>query len=173
MARQVLGCGWPAVIDSRIESPIERRLHNELVMLAYTAGLSVVTAEFVPGEHVLNEEAPGVDCGEVVHACYISRRGANWLFIFPQVSIGQYRADFVLEYRAQGQVVSSLVVVECDGHDFHERTKEQARRDRERDRWMAERGLKLFRFTGQELYEDAAACAAQCHRFLVRQAGEK
>lgn len=40
--------------------------------------------------------------------------------IVPQYPFDKYRVDFA--YMCGGQ----MVFVECDGHDFHERTKEQA-----------------------------------------------
>lgn len=54
---------------------------------------------------------------------------------------------------------SSRVLVECDGHDFHERTKAQAKRDRKRDRALQQNGEKVFRFTGSEIWEDPIGCA--------------
>lgn len=39
-------------------------------------------------------------------------------------------------------------VIECDGHEFHERTKRQAARDRSRDRAIQAFGYRIFRFTG-------------------------
>lgn len=68
------------------------------------------------------------------------------------------------------QVEENVLIIEVDGHDFHERTKAQARRDRARDRRMIEHGWTPLRFTGQEVYEDAIACAEQaCHLFIERQ----
>jgi very-short-patch-repair endonuclease len=54
-----------------------------------------------------------------------------------------------------------VLVVECDGHEFHERTPGQAERDRSRDREAQLRGLRILRFTGREIWRDAAACAKQ------------
>lgn len=53
------------------------------------------------------------------------------------------------------------LVVECDGHDFHERTKEQAAKDRSRDRKIALSGMEIFRFTGSELWRDPWGCVEQ------------
>lgn len=53
------------------------------------------------------------------------------------------------------------LAVECDGHNFHERTKEQAARDRARDRNLQMRGIEVFRFTGSELWRDPWGCAGQ------------
>ncbi|KAA0117930.1 DUF559 domain-containing protein [Methylobacterium sp. P1-11] len=54
-----------------------------------------------------------------------------------------------------------MAVVECDGHEFHERTKEQAQRDRSRDRRLQEAGYRVFRFTGSEIYRDPLGCARE------------
>lgn len=53
------------------------------------------------------------------------------------------------------------LVVECDGHNFHERTKEQAAKDRARDRWLTSKDYDVFRFTGSELWRNPMACAEQ------------
>lgn len=48
----------------------------------------------------------------------------------------------------------------CDGHDFHERTKEQAARDRSIDRKLQQIGWHVFRFTGSEIYRATNKCIA-------------
>jgi very-short-patch-repair endonuclease len=70
----------------------------------------------------------------------------------------------VLHYRLYFAVTGPnglRVAVECDGHDFHERTKEQAERDRRRDRDLQTEGWRVLRFTGSEIHRSAAGCAAQ------------
>lgn len=79
--------------------------------------------------------------------------------------------DFVLQhevdrYRLDFAFVNERVAVECDGHDFHERTKEQAAHDRRRDRAMTAAGWKTLRFTGSEIHRDAAACANEVKRII-------
>jgi very-short-patch-repair endonuclease len=80
-----------------------------------------------------------------------------------QKQIDTYRADFVAY--AFGNRLSS-VIVECDGHDFHERTKEQAERDRSRDRALQGMGFPVFRFTGSEIYRNAFACAGDVFKHV-------
>lgn len=76
----------------------------------------------------------------------------------PQVPIGAYRADFLLTYRHYtGAGVAA--VIECDGHNFHEKTKEQAQRDKERDRHFQSLGLLVLRYSGSEIYRDPLKCA--------------
>lgn len=85
-----------------------------------------------------------------------------------QVPILTYRADFVICENTENP---SLIVVECDGHDFHERTKEQAERDRRRDREMQSAGYRVFRFTGREIYRDAFKCADEVIREAIITSG--
>jgi very-short-patch-repair endonuclease len=81
--------------------------------------------------------------------------------VLQQEQVGPYRADFLFRIRdhATGQVKS--LVVEVDGHDFHERTKAQAAKDRSRDRWMAQNGYEVMRFTGSEVYANPFKCALE------------
>jgi very-short-patch-repair endonuclease len=43
------------------------------------------------------------------------------------------------------------MVFECDGRELHERTKTQAKRDRERDRLLQSFGFLVYRYAGQEI----------------------
>ena len=85
-------------------------------------------------------------------------------YILPQHQVGSYRLDFgVCIYDEIGLV---RVAVECDGHDFHERTKQQAAHDKSRDRFLLEQGWPVMRFTGSEIHKNAPACANQVVKFL-------
>lgn len=93
------------------------------------------------------------------------------LFIEPQAQIGNYRVDFLIlaiDWRLypKPQVWRKLVV-ECDGHDFHERTKEQAAKDRSRDRDLILKGFDVFRFTGSELWRDPWKAAQQVFDWAI------
>lgn len=87
------------------------------------------------------------------------------ILLEPQVQFPWARVDFVIHAYCHYERFAPLgwrqLIVECDGHDFHERTKEQAARDRSRDRDAQLAGIEIFRFTGSELWRDAWGCAAQ------------
>ena len=90
---------------------------------------------------------------------------------YPQCHVGRYRADFVLsflEIPESGMTLGTpmYLAVECDGHEYHEKTKEQARRDKARDRAFQAAGLPVFRYTGSELAADPTAAARECFKFL-------
>lgn len=86
--------------------------------------------------------------------------------LYGQVHCEKSRVDFVVERIDVPSKGIARVVVECDGHDFHERTKEQAKKDRSRDRFFAMHDLTVLRFTGSEIYADEVGCARQVYDFL-------
>lgn len=92
-----------------------------------------------------------------------------WGCVFPQVRIDPYRVDFLILY-SKGLSGCGGVVVECDGHAFHERNKEQAAKDKARDRFLQEEGFKVFRFTGSEIWKDPFACADKVLQIAVNTA---
>jgi very-short-patch-repair endonuclease len=66
----------------------------------------------------------------------------------------KYRLDFALFFPRTDESSDKIkVAVECDGHDFHEKTKEQAQRDKEKDRFLQSKGWIVARFTGSEIYK--------------------
>jgi very-short-patch-repair endonuclease len=86
-------------------------------------------------------------------------RGKTVAVCAPQVQVGPYRLDFLLALYFSANEPLGLVAVECDGHEFHERTKEQAARDKSRDRDLQMRGIQVFRYTGSEIWREAGKCA--------------
>lgn len=76
------------------------------------------------------------------------------LFITPQAEIEtvtkKYRVDFLLLYEMHTYKIK--IVVECDGHDFHQKTKVQVEKDNLRDRDLIENGYQVLRYSGSELY---------------------
>lgn len=81
--------------------------------------------------------------------------GVPTLALTQQERLVGHRVDFVVRLgRAQA-------VVECDGHDFHERTKTQAQHDRSMDRALQRAGFTILRFTGAEIVRNAEKCAVE------------
>lgn len=94
---------------------------------------------------------------------YIARvkDGRSPIILAPQVYWDSYRIDLVLIAHF-GEADTLCLAIECDGHDFHERTKEQAARDKSRDRALIRSGLRaVLRFTGSEIWHRADECAGE------------
>ncbi len=54
-----------------------------------------------------------------------------------------------------------VVVVECDGHSFHERTPEQASKDRKRVRMLQRLGTLVLPFTGTDIVRGSEQSAQE------------
>lgn len=101
----------------------------------------------------------------------------QYLLITPQAQIEDNRVDFALThfgewpnfngrvvredgtYTVKSTFVRVRAVVECDGHEYHEKTKEQAARDKARDRLLTRKGFRVFRLTGSEIWKSPIECA--------------
>ncbi|AYO30830.1 DUF559 domain-containing protein [Biomaibacter acetigenes] len=59
------------------------------------------------------------------------------------------------------------LIIECDGHEFHEKTKEQAARDKQRDRMLMMAGYQIIHFTGSEIWADPYKCAREVIDLLL------
>jgi hypothetical protein len=126
------------------ESPIEKLLH-----------LSFIRCSLLHTSHPNTKEDPA------------------WFnfTVVPQyiISLGEditHRADFLLriwDRKETNNVVE--IVIECDGHDFHEKTKSQAKKDRSRDRKLQNMGYYVLRFTGSEIFEDSFQCVMEAISF--------
>jgi hypothetical protein len=83
-----------------------------------------------------------------------------------------WRVDFALQVECAEGVFYKLAV-EIDGHEWHERTKDQVRRDRERERaLLSSTGLNaLIRFSGSEVFGDPAGAVVEAINVVVSQSG--
>jgi len=161
---------WLMLIDAfeTCQSPIERLFLSALIAVAADDSHEIV---LYAEKHRFDLSPP------------------TWpkLHIQPQCVIGDYKVDFLLLWESarnssqeqQAPTVSpfpktqSSLVVECDGHDFHEKTKDQTSRDKERDRTLQSCGFHVFRYSGSDIYRDPIKCAIECREFLVEQMWRK
>lgn len=79
----------------------------------------------------------------------------------PQAEAGRFRLDFQIVPMTDGPDAARLALpdfpligIELDGHDFHEKTKEQVTRRNQRDRELAAAGWTILRYSGSEFYKD-------------------
>lgn len=87
-----------------------------------------------------------------------TRRDGVRIEMSREVRILSYRVDILLVVRpVTGNAVR--LAVECDGHDFHDRTKQQAAYDRARDRELLMHSVSTIRFTGSEIVHSPERCA--------------
>lgn len=100
----------------------------------------------------------------------------------PQVEIKangkKYYADFVFIYnedKGTGYEYSPInpisLIVECDGHEFHEKTKEQVKHDNERDYDLKVAGFDVLHYSGSQIFNDPLKCAKEIYDYITLKTG--
>lgn len=151
-----LGMDSGALEEMAMESPIEQAFFLAVLTQAHETGLAV------------DCYAPNMGAEPVMQ---LGDHALGVLSIQSQYRIGNYRIDFRMSYKdrfrqnmanhSEVELPASLLLVECDGHAYHERTKEQAAKDKKRDRALQDLGLQVYHFTGSEIWADPLDCAVQ------------
>lgn len=77
----------------------------------------------------------------------------------PEYPVGRYRIDFAY--------VPAKIAIELDGHATHSSPAAIAA-DRRRQRELEKLGWRFIRFGGQEVYQNADACAREAREFIVK-----
>lgn len=136
------------ILNNPCESPIEHQFLEALIERANARGIECACGD---------EMTWGFGVGAEIDS-------STTLEINPQATFDRYRVDFYIWLRSDPESADSppSLIVECDGHEYHDRTKRQASRDRARDRHFHSQLYTVFRFTGDDIFNGAAACADQC-----------
>lgn len=163
--RLLRGCFRPSWFDpqdffadrllalSCVESPIEERFVAAFPM----AGPNGVFVTF---------------CG-LLERTEVQALPPNGNYLIPQFQVQSWRLDFALVRKDSDGNLLAKIAIECDGHEFHERTKDQAARDRKRDRELQHLGWVVLRFTGSEIHRDVYSCCEDAIRHFIRVLGER
>ena len=101
------------------------------------------------------------------HPWHVGRWEDLELLLLAQPDCGPYRPDFAIA-RADWLYPEPLpVLVEVDGYQYHS-GKEQAERDRTRDRFLTSQGAAVLHFSGGEVWRDAGRCASEILALVSR-----
>jgi len=131
------------------ESPIERKLIEAMTpVFGDFENICVRVIPLAPMEYSILTQLP--DGGA---------------YLIPQAVIEDSDIDDEWSYRIDLLMVCGreaihrhAFAIECDGHEWHEKTKEQVARDKLRDRRLVMVGITPIRFSGSEIHRDAASC---------------
>ena len=88
-----------------------------------------------------------------------------------------YIADFTFDtetyfsdiYKCEHEL---KLVIECDGHEFHAKTKEQVKRGNERDLALKLEGYDVLHFSGSQIYNDPFGCARDTVNYICNKIGK-
>lgn len=75
-------------------------------------------------------------------------------------------ADSDFEFNEIGKIKNVKVVVECDGHEFHHKNKEQVTHDNEREYNLKVAGYDVIRFSGSQVHNNPLECAQKAYEYM-------
>lgn len=147
---------WGAFFDeiiNRCDSPIEQLFFGHAFSRAHILPMPVL-----PFQHAL-VDAAGI---RQFRLSFLTVPSAGIVLVQPELVVKgrEIRLDCAI------LLADRRIAIELDGQDFHERTKEQATRDKQRDRDLQAAGWRVLRFAGSEVYANAGACWAAVEEHL-------
>lgn len=87
----------------------------------------------------------------------------------------KYVADFVFDASecsmTEDGFESYKLIIECDGHEFHEKTKEQVERGNIRNMELQEMGYEILHFSGSQIYKNPYLCAIKTYKYILKKIG--
>ena len=101
--------------------------------------------------------------------------------LLPQYEVATKANKYFVDFAFFAEDVDGLVdvknpnfklAIECDGHEFHEKTKDQVERDNEREYDLKMNGFDVLRFSGSQIYKNPFRCAWQTLSFINNKIGE-
>jgi len=117
---------------------------------------------------------------------YTELENKEKIFLFEQekVQIGKklyyvdfmFKADDYLSWLVFGDKIKKhdyKLIIECDGHDFHEKTKEQVKKDNEREYDLKMAGYEVLRFSGSQIYNQPLKCARDTYNYILKKIKEE
>lgn len=105
---------------------------------------------------------------------YIMQENKENILLFSQAPIQiedkKYFADFLYQ---EDEYVNKFntgrkIIIECDGYEFHQKTKEQVKRDNEREFDLKMARYEVIRFSGSQIFNNPLKCAEDTYNFIVK-----
>lgn len=59
------------------------------------------------------------------------------------------------------------LIIECDGYEFHQKTKEQVDYDNQREYDFKIEGFEILRFSGRQIYSNPMECAKKTIDYII------
>lgn len=89
-----------------------------------------------------------------------------------EVNGHHYRLDLFFEEDTESND-PVMVAVECDGHDFHEKTKEQVEKRNVRDMELKKAGVDVLHYSGSQIYNKPYNCAKEIIDYVSKLLSDK
>lgn len=150
--------------------------------------LPMIKMRLIPRAMFMNEaiQSPIEKIFITAFELYTELENKEKIYLFEQEKIQlenkTYYADFM--FKADDYVNGTLfgdklkkidykLIIECDGHEFHEKTKEQVKHDNEREYDLKMAGYEILRFSGSQIYNEPLKCARDTYNYILKKIEEE
>lgn len=165
-------------LESFLNSP--KKVQQLLMLL-------LVNKRFYPG--FWNDEtikSPIEQIFMTAFEAYCKLENKKNIYLFPQKEVicnekkyyidFEFEADEYLTHLIFGEEIKNekfKLAIECDGYEFHQKTKEQVQRDNEREYDLKMAGYEVLRFSGTQIYNDPLKCAKDTYNYIIQRIKEE
>ena len=116
---------------------------------------------------------------------YTNFENKKQIYLFPQEEVQidnkKYYADFM--FKADDYLTKLILgkeirnynyklIIECDGYEFHQKTKQQVQKDNEREYDLKMAGYEILRFSGSQIYNEPLKCAKDTYNYIMKKIKE-
>ena len=85
-----------------------------------------------------------------------------------------YRIDFLYQEDYEEDIEHPFrLAIECDGHDYHEKTKEQVIKRNKRDMDLKMAGYDVLHYSGSQIFKKPMGCVIDIFDYITKQLKEK
>ena len=109
---------------------------------------------------------------------YIMFNKKKDIVLFSQKEIKANEKKYIVDfYFEEDEYVNKFntdkkIIIECDGYEFHQKTKEQVQKDNEREYNLKMAGYEILRFSGTQIYNNPFKCAEDTYNYIIKRIGE-
>lgn len=86
-----------------------------------------------------------------------------------------FKADDYLTKLILGKEIRNYnykLIIECDGYEFHQKTRQQVQKDNEREYDLKMAGYEILRFSGSQIYNEPLKCAEDTYNYIMKKIKE-
>lgn len=117
---------------------------------------------------------------------YCKYNNKESIYLFPQREVRYNEKKYYIDFEFESDDYLSCLVlgdkiknhkfklaIECDGYEFHQKTKEQVQKDNEREYDLKMAGYEILRFSGTQIYNNPLKCAEDTYNYIMKKIEEE
>ena len=133
-----------------------------------------IRQEIIPATFCECIESPIEQIFITAFELYIKLTDKEFVMLFSQKPIKVGKKNYVVDFYFEKDLyvnrfnTNKKIIIECDGHEFHQKTKQQVKSDNEREYALKMAGYEMIRFSGSQIYNEPFKCAEDTYKYIMK-----